>query len=83
MADLLRHLTQITGLTSAEVDSVKGAFASRVCKKNSLLTQLDETENYAYYIADGCVRNYCIHDGNDYSLDFFFKGEFANSYMSS
>jgi CRP-like cAMP-binding protein len=28
------------------------------------------------------MRNYCLKDGSDVSLDFFFTGEFTNAYIS-
>jgi CRP-like cAMP-binding protein len=79
---LLSRLNQVSELQQDEINSVTPSFSFREYKKHDHLTRSGEIENYAYFIAEGCVRNYCVHNGIDYSLDFFFNAEFANSYMS-
>jgi CRP-like cAMP-binding protein len=56
--------------------------ANKEYGKDEHLTLQGETENYLYFILEGCIRNYAIHEGEDYSLDFYFAGSFTTSYMS-
>ena len=50
--------------------------------RNQVILSEGQVENHVYFLVEGIVRNYCLKDGDDISLDFFFPGDFTNSYMS-
>jgi CRP-like cAMP-binding protein len=79
---LLETISKLAFLDQTEIETLSRAFKYKEYKKDSIVTRAGETENYIYYILDGCLRNYCIHNGEEYSLDFYFTGSFTNSYMS-
>ena len=79
---MIRTISKLVSLNQTEIDTLSKVMKYKEYKKDSILTSAGETENYIYFILEGCLRNYCIHNGEEYSLDFYFKGSFTNSYMS-
>jgi CRP-like cAMP-binding protein len=75
-------INRFVRLTEAEASAILPLFKTSEYRKGQHLTQQGETENYLYFITEGCIRNYTIHNGEDYSLDFYFTGNFTASYMS-
>jgi CRP/FNR family transcriptional regulator, anaerobic regulatory protein len=80
--DFIQAISRIVPLNPAEIDALLPTLHYKEYAKKDLLTSEGDIENYIYFIADGGIRNYCIHNGEEYSLDFYFKGSFTNSYMS-
>jgi CRP-like cAMP-binding protein len=79
---LLVSINKIEQLTEAEQEIIASKVQYCEYKKNELILSEGQVEKYVYYILEGIVRNYCMKNGDDISLDFFFTGEFTNSYMS-
>ncbi len=75
-------INRFVRLTESEAWGMLPLLTTIDYQKGQHLTQQGETENYLYFITEGCIRNYTIHDGEDYSLDFYFTGNFTTSYMS-
>ena len=75
-------INRFVRLTDAEASAMLPLLTTIDYQKGQHLTRQGETENYLYFITEGCIRNYTIHDGEDYSLDFYFTGNFTTSYMS-
>jgi len=78
----IESVNRFVRLTESEVSAMLPLLTNCEYQKGQHLTQQGEIENYLYFITEGCIRNYTIHDGEDYSLDFYFTGNFTTSYMS-
>jgi CRP/FNR family transcriptional regulator, anaerobic regulatory protein len=78
----IESINKFIPLSQAERNALLPVLTYREFAKDEHLTKQGETENYLYFILEGCIRNYTLHDGEEYSLDFFFTGNFTNSYMS-
>jgi CRP/FNR family transcriptional regulator, anaerobic regulatory protein len=78
----IESVNRFVHLTEAEVSAILPLMKNCEYQKGQHLTQQGETENYLYFITEGCIRNYTIHNGEEYSLDFYFTGNFTTSYMS-
>ena len=78
----IESVNRFVRLTESEVSAMLPLLTTCEYQKGQHLTQQGEIENYLYFITEGCIRNYTIHDGEDYSLDFYFTGNFTTSYMS-
>jgi CRP-like cAMP-binding protein len=78
----IESVNRFVRLTEAEVSAILPLMKNSDYQKGQHLTQQGETENYLYFITEGCIRNYTIHNGEEYSLDFYFTGNFTTSYMS-
>ncbi|MDL5050128.1 Crp/Fnr family transcriptional regulator [Oscillatoria amoena NRMC-F 0135] len=79
---ILVALSKIAPLTREEIEFIASGAEPRNYKKGEMLTKEGDVENYVYFILKGGVRNYCTHDGEELDLDFFFEGDFTNSFMS-
>jgi CRP/FNR family transcriptional regulator, anaerobic regulatory protein len=78
----IEAIEKIAQLDEAERNAIQPLLVYEEYDKDEHLTRQGETENFLYFILDGCIRNYTIQDGEDYSLDFYFSGSFTTSYMS-
>jgi CRP-like cAMP-binding protein len=78
----IESVNRFVRLTEAEVSAILPLMKNSEYQKGQHLTKQGETENYLYFITEGCIRNYTIHNGEEYSLDFYFTGNFTTSYMS-
>jgi CRP/FNR family transcriptional regulator, anaerobic regulatory protein len=78
----IASINKFIPLSELEKDALLSVLTYKEFDKDEHLTRQGETENYLYFILEGCIRNYTLHDGEDYSLDFYFTGSFTNSYMS-
>lgn len=79
---LLQTINKIARLNVEEIQTLATRLNFCQFKKGELILAEGHVENYVYYIVDGIIRNYCVKDGSDVSLDFFFTGEFTNAFMS-
>jgi CRP/FNR family transcriptional regulator, anaerobic regulatory protein len=78
----LQSIEKIVRLDEADRNAMQPLLEFKEYSKDEHLTRQGETENFLYFIIDGCIRNYSIHEGEDYSVDFYFSGSFTTSYMS-
>src|SRR5262245_60919344 len=78
----IQSVEKIVPIGASEKNAITSVMIYKEYSKNEHLTVQGETENHLYFIHDGCIRNYAIHDGQEYSLDFYFSGSFTTSYMS-
>jgi CRP/FNR family transcriptional regulator, anaerobic regulatory protein len=79
---LLKSVARLAEFNDAELKTLVSKLEYREQRKNDLILAEGQIENHVYFIVEGTVRNYCLKDGDDVSLDFFFPGDFTNSYMS-
>ena len=80
--EFFNALNKITKVSYSEISTVAPKLELKEFKRREHLLEEGNVENYVYYIVEGVIRNYCTKDGDDISLDFFFPGNFTNSYMS-
>jgi CRP/FNR family transcriptional regulator, anaerobic regulatory protein len=79
---LLESVNKIARLNNDEIAALARRLHHCEFKKGQIILTEGQIENYVYYIVEGVMRNYCLKDGSDVSLDFFFTGEFTNAYIS-
>jgi CRP/FNR family transcriptional regulator, anaerobic regulatory protein len=80
--EFFNALNKITKVSHSEISIVVPMLELKEFKKRAHLLEEGNVENYVYYVVEGIIRNYCSKDGDEISLDFFFAGNFTNSYMS-
>lgn len=51
-------------------------------EKNSIVTDIGQTERYFYYVHEGLMRGYFIKDGVEYNMGFSYNGEYSGVYDS-
>jgi CRP-like cAMP-binding protein len=51
-------------------------------KKGDYLTSQGQVENHIYFLNTGSTRSWFLQEGNEYTVDFHFDGDFATAYLS-
>lgn len=51
-------------------------------EKNSIVTNIGQTEHYFYYVHEGLMRGYFIKNGVEYNMGFSYNGEYSGVYDS-
>jgi CRP-like cAMP-binding protein len=72
----------ITGFTDSELEIVLKHFEVKKFKKKTTLLEAGKIANEVYFLVSGCIRLFCIKDGEDLSTYFFTENMFAGSYDS-
>nr|WP_255647424.1 Crp/Fnr family transcriptional regulator [Fulvivirga sedimenti] len=50
--------------------------------KGEHITRIGQVEDYFYYVHQGVLRGYTIHEGNDVSVGFTYHGDFSGVFDS-
>lgn len=50
--------------------------------KNTIITDIGQTERYFYYVHEGLMRGYFIKHGVEYNIGFSYNGEYSGVYDS-
>lgn len=79
---LVDTIAKVVQLNEAELQSLISIAEHKEYSKGEFLTREGNVENYVFFILEGGVRIYCLENGEELSLDFFFEGSFTNSFMS-
>ena len=75
-------LSKIVSLNEQEIDFIVSKAEYAEYAKGEFLTKEGNIERYVFFIQKGGVRIYCLQNGEELSLDFYFEGSFTNSFMS-
>ena len=78
----ISSIQQITGFTDSELKIVLKYFDSKNIKKKTTLLQSGKVANEVYFIVSGCIRLFCLKDGEELSPYFFTEQMFAGAYDS-
>ena len=78
----ISSIQQITGFADSELEIVLKYFESKNIKKKTTLLQPGKIANEVYFIVSGCIRLFCLKDGDELSTYFFTEQMFAGAYDS-
>jgi CRP-like cAMP-binding protein len=78
----IRTLKQITGFTDSELDVVLNHFVNKNFKKKTVLIETGKVSDEVYFILKGCIRLFCLKEGEELSTYFFTENMFAGTYDS-
>jgi len=51
-------------------------------QKNTIVTEVGQTEPYFYYVHEGLIRGYFLKNGIEYNMGFSYNGEYSGIYDS-
>lgn len=63
-------------------EKLSANFKHRSFKKGELLIREGEHETYMNFLIKGATRNFFMHNDKEYTIEFFFEGEFVTAYYS-
>jgi CRP-like cAMP-binding protein len=79
---LMHKLQSFKGLTEASKSSVTQIATLHYFKKGQNLVAQDQICKHLFFVEEGCIRTFTIHDGNEINLSFTFENHFATSLKS-
>lgn len=79
---LINYFNRIMSLTPEEVNAIVETLTIKAYKKGHLLLREGETSSEAYFVLEGCVRQYYIVDGIDKTNNFFTEEQWVISMKS-
>lgn len=79
---LLRYFNRIQPLTKDEEQAIAETIDIREYKKGSVLLKEGDVSLAAYFVLDGCVRQYCITDEGEKTTHFYLPEQWVTSIQS-
>ncbi len=79
---LLKYFSKIMPLTQQEADAIAATMIIRQSKKGDILLKEGQISTEAYFVLEGCVRQYFIIDGKEKTANFFTKEQWVISINS-
>lgn len=82
MTSITENLAKITEFSQAEKNMINSKFSTLAITAKSTLVNIGQRTDKLYFIIKGCVRKYCLKDGNPVTLLIATEGEFVVEFVS-
>jgi CRP-like cAMP-binding protein len=79
---LLSYFSKILPLTQEEIDAIVATLTIKKYPKGSILLSAGEISTEAYFVLEGCVRQYFLIDGEEKTNNFFTEEQWVISMQS-
>ncbi|AEA42104.1 Crp/Fnr family transcriptional regulator [Fluviicola taffensis] len=79
---LLAYFSKILPLSQEEIDAIVATLTIKIYPKGSVLLSEGEISSEAYFVLDGCVRQYFLVDGEEKTNNFFTEEQWVISMQS-
>lgn len=79
---LLTYFSKILPLTQEEVDGIVATLSIQKYPKGAILLKEGEISSEAYFVLEGCVRQYFLIDGEEKTNNFFTEEQWVISMQS-
>lgn len=76
---IVKYFSQITTLNQDEAKALEEGMVVTNLKKNTFLIKEGQTSIDTYFILEGCLRQYCLIDGEEKTTNFFTEGQWVIS----
>jgi len=68
---LLRYFSGIMPISAEEAEAIAETMILQPHKKNTVLLKPGQVSTEVYFVLEGCVRQYCLIDGDEKTTHFF------------
>lgn len=79
---LLSYFSKILPLTREEIDGIVATMTIKKYPKGTILLKEGEISTEAYFVLEGCVRQYFLIDGEEKTNNFFTEEQWVISMQS-
>lgn len=79
---LLHYFSRIMPITKEEADAIAATMVIKHYKKGEILLKEGQVSTEAYFVLEGCVRQYYIVDGEEKTANFFTEEQWVISLNS-
>ncbi len=76
---IVKYFSQFTTLTPEEVKALEEGMVVSRAKKDTHLLKEGQTSVDTYFILEGCIRQYCLVNGEEKTTNFFTEGQWVIS----
>ena len=76
---IVKYFSQITTLNQEEEKALADGMVVTNLKKDTFLIKEGQTSIETYFVLEGCLRQYCLIDGEEKTTNFFTEGQWAIS----
>lgn len=80
--ELIQFMSQFTKLSDEEAQTMIDFYPVKVFRKGTVLLQEGQLAKDSFLVLSGCVRKYCIIDGEEKTTDFFIEEQVAIDFES-
>lgn len=77
--NLLLHFNRIHPMSEEEIAAIDETLTEKQFEKGSILLREGDVSSQVYFVIKGVVRQYCIIDGQEKTLNFFADGQWVLS----
>ncbi len=74
---LINYFNKISTLSPEEANAISETILIKEYKKGTVLLREGETSQEAYFVVEGCVRQYYLVDGEEKTTNFFTEGQWV------
>jgi CRP-like cAMP-binding protein len=79
---LLDYFNRISPLSKEETEAISATMNIKFFPKSTILLEEGQISHEAYFVLDGCVKQYLIRDGEEKIINFFTEGQWVVSIQS-
>lgn len=79
---LVDFLSQMTSLSTLEEESIQNSFPIKSYKKGTVLLKAGQISMNAYYVIEGCIREYQLKNGEEITTSFYIENQSAVNFLS-
>ncbi len=72
---LIEHFLRITPLSDEEIRAIEASLLVKTFPKGSVLLEAGKIATEAYFVLEGCVRQYYLIEGEERIVNFFTEGD--------
>ena len=72
---ILNMISNFTSLTAEEVQLIKESIKLKNVEKGTFLIKEGQISAASYVVIEGCVRQYCLKNGEEWTTNFFLEGD--------
>lgn len=79
---LVQLISQLTPISEEEKQDIERSFPIKTYQKDALLMRQGQFAQNAFYVIEGCIREYELIDGEEKTTAFYTKGQSAVNFQS-
>lgn len=79
---LVQLISQLTPISEEEKQDIERSFPIRTYQKDALLIRQGQFAKNAFYVIEGCIREFELIDGEEKTTAFYTKGQSAVNFQS-
>jgi CRP-like cAMP-binding protein len=79
---LIEYFSRIMPLSSEETRAIQASMVIKTFPKGEVLLHEGHISTEAYFVLEGCIRQYSVVDGEEKTSNFFTEGQWALSLQS-